>query len=252
VSRGARLVVLLVGLIGLGAVLAVALAHIPRSGSPSHPYGDRAVRAAISQQTSNVVSSVNFDQRGLDTLGEELVFFSAVLGATAILRPGRDEASEDGARGSVEQGEHRPLDAVRLIGYVLVPVTVLVGLYVVAHGNVSPGGGFQGGIVLGTAVHLVYLAGSRSAIDRARPEALVETTEALGAGAFLVVGLAGLVLGGSFLENVLPKGTLPALLSSGTVEPLNIAVGLEVAAGVALVLGKFLEQLFEFRTVGAK
>lgn len=247
-----RLVVLALGLAGLAAVLAVGLAHIPGSGSQRHPYGDRAVRVAVTeQQTANVVSSVNFDQRALDTLGEELVFFSAVLGATALLAQTRDEASDEG-ESEQKEGERPPLEAVRLLGYVLVPVTVLVGLYVVAHGHVSPGGGFQGGIVVGSAVHLVYLAGSHGAIQRARPEALIETAEALGAGAFLSIGLAGLVVGGSFLANVLPKGTLPSLLSAGTVEPLNAAVGLEVAAGVALVLSKFLEQVFQLRQARAR
>jgi multicomponent Na+:H+ antiporter subunit B len=238
----------------------VGLAHIPGSGSQRHPYGDRAVRAATAeQQTSIVISSVNFDQRGLDTLGEELVFFSAVLGATALLGRDRDEASDEASDESSdegadenEEGDRAPLEAVRLLGYLLVPVTVLVGLYVVAHGHLSPGGGFQGGIVLGTAVHLVYLAGSNRAIRRARPEALVETAEALGAGAFLTIGLAGLVVGGAFLANVIPKGTLPAMLSAGTVEPLNAGVGLEVAAGVALVLSKFLEQVFELRQARAR
>jgi multicomponent Na+:H+ antiporter subunit B len=49
------------------------------------------------------------------------------------------------------------------------------------------------------------------------------------------------------MANVIPKGTLPSMLSAGTVEPFNAAVGLEVAAGVALVLSKFLEQVFELR-----
>jgi multicomponent Na+:H+ antiporter subunit B len=244
VTRQVRLAVLGVGLLGLALVLAFALNGIPRSGAERHPYGDRAVAASVGQrQTANVVASINFDQRALDTMGEEFIFFAAVVGVTAVLardRDERDDAEDDGP-------EEQPLEAVRLVGYVMLPLTVLLGLYVVAHGHLSPGGGFQGGIVLGTAIHVLYVSGTYAGLRRARPDPLVEVAEAAGAGAFVVLGVATLVASGGFLVNALPTGTLGQLLSAGTVEPLNIAVGLEVASGVVLLLSKFLEQALEVR-----
>ncbi|HET9254726.1 MAG TPA: MnhB domain-containing protein, partial [Pseudonocardiaceae bacterium] len=199
------------------AVLFVLAARgLPGFGSEFHPYGDRAVAVATTQRaTANVVSSVNFDQRAVDTLGEEFILFGSVIGTLMLLRPAPGER-EVGPRGA-----GRVLPVTRLAGYVLLPVSVLVGLYVIAHGQLSPGGGFQGGVVLATGWHLLYVAGRYAALRRAAPPAVLEIIESLAAAAFAAVGLAGLVLGGAFLANVLPTGSLGELLSGGTVPVIN-------------------------------
>lgn len=90
-SRRLRLWVLALGLAGLAAMLAGAYRLLPRFGGAVHPYGERAVRAALSRHTANVISSVNFDQRAFDTLGEESILFGAVLGTVVLLRQTRGE-----------------------------------------------------------------------------------------------------------------------------------------------------------------
>ena len=80
-----------VGLIGAGTLLLVALGGLPRLGDVPHPYADRTVPAALSRNTANVISSVNFDQRAFDTLGEEFVLFSAAVAALLLLRRFHDE-----------------------------------------------------------------------------------------------------------------------------------------------------------------
>jgi multicomponent Na+:H+ antiporter subunit B len=236
-SRRARLV-LFAGVTSAFAVLFVlAVRGLPGFGSEFHPYGDRAVAVSTTQRmTANVVSSVNFDQRAMDTLGEEFILFGSVIGTLVLLRPapGEREASLRSA-GQV-------LPATRLAGYLLLPVSVLVGLYVIAHGQLSPGGGFQGGVVLATGWHLLYVAGRYTALRRAAPPAVLEVIESLAVVAFAAVGLAGLVLGGALLANVLPTGSLGELLSGGTVPVINAAVGVAVAAAVVLLLAGFLEQ----------
>src|SRR5207248_305025 len=138
VTRRLRMLVLALGLAGFATVLWTGLSGIPGSGASWHPYGDRAVAAALSHTTSNVVSSINFDQRGLDTLGEEAIFFVAVIGTVSVLDVDTDEVEQDE---DVEQRRAVPLDAVRVSGQLWLPITVLLGIYVVAHGAVSPGGG---------------------------------------------------------------------------------------------------------------
>src|SRR5699024_277379 len=122
------------------------------------------------------------------------------------------------------------------------PVTIAVGLDVVVHGHLTPGGGFQGGVVLAAGLHLLYVTGSFRALDRLRPVNAFDIGEALGAAAFAVIGLTGLAVGGAFLVNLLPTGQLGDLFSGGTVALLNIAVGLEVACGVTVLLAQFLSQ----------
>jgi len=102
-------------------------------------------------------------------------------------------------------------------------------------------------VVLATGWHLLYVAGRYAAIRRAAPPTMLEITESAAAAAFAAVGLAGLVVGGAFLANFLPTGSLGDLLSSGTVAVLNGAVGVAVAAAMVLLLSGFLEQAVVLR-----
>jgi multicomponent Na+:H+ antiporter subunit B len=237
VSRRGRLAVLGVGLAGVAVLLGVAFAHLPAPDTAPHPYRDAAVAASVAHRTANVISSVNFDQRALDTLGEETILFGSVLAVTALLRPGDDE------RVRPPRERRGPLEVTRLGGYVLLPLTLVVGGDVVAHGAVTPGGGFQGGVVLATGLHLLYVAGGYRSLERLRPMAWYEVSEALGTVSFVAIGLAGLALSGSFLADALPGGTFGQLLSAGTVPLLNGAVGVAVASGCVVLLAQFIQQL---------
>lgn len=234
--RTVRLLVFLLGAAGTAALLAVAIAGMPRFGGTRHPYRDLAVAAAVRHATANAVSSVNFDQRGLDTFGEETILLGSVAGAAALLRPGRQEAEQRPA------ATGRTLESTRLLGYVLLPVTLMTGLDLVVHGHLTPGGGFQGGVVLATGLHLLYLAGSYQALERLRPLRLFDLGESLGAGAFVLLGLAGIASSGAFLANLIPQGRFGRLLSGGTVPVLNIAVGLEVGCAMVVLLTRFFEE----------
>ncbi|MET7932986.1 MnhB domain-containing protein [Streptomyces sp. NPDC005322] len=242
-SPRARLWVFLVGAVGFAALFAVACAGLPPFGTGSHPYGERAVRAALSHHTANAIASVNFDLRAFDTLGEESILFAAVLGAVVLLRQTADEHREDPAPAAVHP-------RVRAFALVILPLALLVGLYVIAHGQLSPGGGFQGGVVAATALHLLYIAADYGALERVRPLTLYEIGEAVGESAYVVTGLAAVLAGSAFLANVLPFGTFATLSSGGTVIVLNAAVGMEVASGVVVLLARFLDQAVEIEEPG--
>lgn len=237
-SRSLRWVVLGVGVVGIGVVLALAFLGMPHFGSSHHPYRDLAVPAAAQHGTANVVSSINFDQRAIDTLGEETILFGSVLAVAALLRPAEDEEQRQ------DPGSRVPLQATRLFGYVLMPLTLVVGIDIVVHGHVTPGGGFQGGVVLATGLHLLYVAGRYRSMEKLRPMPLVEVSEAAGTAAFAALGFAGIGVTGSFLADVLPPGSFGQLLSAGTVPLFNVAVGLAVASGCVVMLAKFFEQVF--------
>lgn len=240
-----------VGLIGAGTLLLVALGGLPRLGDVPHPYADRAVPAALSRNTANVISSVNFDQRAFDTLGEEFVLFSAAVAALLLLRRFHEQAGLGGGDSGASFGPRDAWSAVNLVGFALLAPTVMVGLYVVAHGAVSPGGGFQGGAVLATGLHLAYLAGDYRVLQRIRPVAVFDVAEAIGAAGFVLLGVSALFVGDPFLTNWLPTGTLADLASAGMVELFNVAVGMEVASALVLLLAKFLDQALVVRGDGS-
>lgn len=235
-SRSLRTLVFLLGGGGLAVLIVLGVTGLPHFGGSFHPYRDLAVTASVRHGSANVVSSINFDQRGLDTLGEESILMASVLGAAALLRPARDETEVRPLSGG------RVLDSTRLIGYLMIPVTAIIGLDVISHGHLTPGGGFQGGVIVGTGIHLLYVAGSYGALQRARPVRAFEWGEAIGAGAFAALGVVAVFVGGAFLADVIPNGSFGNLFSGGTVPLLNGAVGVEVASGTAVLLAKFLDQ----------
>ena len=237
-TRTVRTTLFLVAAAVFAGFFTAACVELPHFGTSSHPYGSRSVAAALQHRTANVVSAINFDQRALDTLGEESILFGAVLGAVALLRRARDEN-----RGEPEPA--RILPSTLLLGAGLLPVTVLVGAYIVAHGQLTPGGGFQGGVVLATGLHLAYVAADYRVLRRVRPLAVFAALDAVGAGAYSALGVAGLVAGAAYLQNVLPLGTFNTLSSGGLVPLLNAAVGIEVASGVIVLLAQFLDQAVE-------
>ncbi|MCI3242183.1 MULTISPECIES: MnhB domain-containing protein [Streptomyces] len=238
-SRRVRLWLVLTGGAGLAVLLVAACLNLPSFGGDRHPYGDRAVRASIARHTANVVSSVNFDQRAFDTLGEMTILFGAVLGCVMLLRQTRDEH-----RARPEPAEVAP--PVRRYALLVLPVALVTGIYVIAHGQLSPGGGFQGGVVAATALHLLYLGADYRALERIRPLGVYEVGDALAASSYVVLGLAGLLGSTTFLANsLLPYGTFNTLSSGGTVPLLNAAVGMEVACAVVLLLARFLDQAVE-------
>lgn len=245
-NRSGRLVVFLAGAGGVAALLLLAVLGLPTFGGSFHPYRTHAVEGAVAHATANVVSSVNFDQRGLDTLGEESILLASVIGAATLLRPAKDETEKRSLRGG------RTLESTRFFGYVMIPVTLVIGFDVIAHGHVTPGGGFQGGVVVGTGIHFLYVAGNYPALERARPLRAFEWGEALGAGAFACLGLAGIFVAGAFLADIIPTGSFGQLFSGGTVPLLNGAVGIEVASGTAVLLAKFLEQAILVKPEGGK
>ncbi|MEU6117545.1 MnhB domain-containing protein [Streptomyces sp. NPDC047117] len=242
-SRRQRLWVLLLGLAGVAALLVAAALRLPAFGTDHHPYGDRAVHEALARHTANAIAAVNFDQRAFDTLGEESILFAAVLGTVVLLRQARDEHQ-------VAPAPARVSAPVRRYALVLLPVTLVTGLYIVAHGQLTPGGGFQGGVVAATALHLLYIAVDYRALERIRPLSVFEVGDAAGEAAYLITGAAGLLAGTAYLTNVLPFGTLNSLASGGTVPLLNAAIGMEVACAVVVLLARFLDQAVEIEEEG--
>jgi len=233
------------GVLGFAALFLWGLRGLPDFGRYEGVYGLTLNKVGVAQtHATNLVAAVAFDYRGFDTLGEEFILFAAVVGVAILLRAHRDEAATDDAKEKEDEGRNVPhtSDPVRVLGLGLIGPTVLLGLYVVVHGHLTPGGGFSGGVVLATAALLVYLAGEYVALRRVSPESLTELAESAGAGSYAVIGVFGLLAGQAFLTNVLPLGTTGHLNSSGTILLINLAVGVEVAGGFSFILAEFLEQ----------
>lgn len=236
-----RLVLFTVAMAGLAACFGWAVAGLPGFGHYPGPYGPVILHDAVTQtRATGVVSAVNFDYRGIDTVGEEFILFTAAAGLSVVLRRLRGERERDTADNSDKQ----PTPAsVRVPALIFTGPTVLIGWWLASHAQTNPSGGFQGGITLASALVLVYLAGEFIAFRRLSPVALLDAVEAVGAGGFAVIGLIALAMGLPYLDNFVPLGTIPGAVSSGGTIPLiSFFVGLEVAAAFVAIIGEFLEQ----------
>ena len=136
---------------------------------------------------------------------------------------------------------------VKTITRLTVGLILLYGIYILAHGHVSPGGGFAGGVIIALSfIHLMLAYGKEVALKKLS-KAAASFFESLGAILFLAIALLGFI-GGYFFLNFISKGEPFRLFSAGIIPLCNIAISLKVGAGlfgifVALVLFKFkLEQ----------
>lgn len=89
---------------------------------------------------------------------------------------------------------------LRVVAKLLIPFILLFALYVQFHGDFGPGGGFQAGVIAAAAVIFYALIFGLADARRIVPEPLVESMMALGVLTFGSVGLAGLLLGGNYLD----------------------------------------------------
>jgi multicomponent Na+:H+ antiporter subunit B len=249
VSRRARVWLFVVPAIGVGALLVWSFTGLPSFGHYRGPYGNAINEQAVPQRhTTNAVAAVNFDYRGFDTVGEEFILFASVIGVSALLRLQRSEHElEQPPDHASTQRPPEVADSVAVIGMALVPALVLLGVYIVIHGHLTPGGGFQGGVILASAFLMVYLAGRYITFRQVSPKAALDAGEGIGAGGFVLVGFVGMLAGAAFLENVLPLGQTAKVFSAGTIPIINLSVGLEVGAGLLLVMWEFLEQTLVVR-----
>ena len=235
-SRRIRIGLFAASAAGLASLMLWGVAGLPAFGHYAGPYGHVLNAVAPNERhVTNVVTATTFDYRGFDTLGEEFILFAAALGVALLLRDVR-EGGEQLQRGVVN-------DAVRLVGLGFVPALLALGLYVVAHGMITPGGGFQGGVVLAAAFLLVWLAGEYRAFRNLTPAPGVDLAKGTGAGGYVVLGIAALLLGHAFLHNIVPLGTSGTLTSGGSMLLLNLATALEVSAAFVLIFTEFIEEL---------
>ncbi len=217
-------------LVSLAAVLFFALRELPAPAERKE-FGaaSRHIRAHAVDDTGavNLVAAVLFDYRAFDTLGEITVVFLAVAGVGLLFSAGKPPKTSEGLS----------VIAKRSVA-ALVPFIFLVGFYIVMHGHLSPGGGFQGGVVWGSLLILLGVTyGSRYTEQVFGYEART-VAECFGALAFLGLGSLGLATGSLFLANLeagYPRGTPGAIVSAGVIPLLSLMVGVKIAAGLAAI-----------------
>ena len=247
-SGRVRLIVFLVAAAGFAALFVWGVIGLPDFGKYQGPYGNVLNKVAVPQRHgTDVVTDINFDYRAFDTIGEEFILFVSVAGVALLLRTERDETDVEPPEDESALRKTYTSNAIRALCLFLVAPAFVLGWYIVTHGQLTPGGGFQGGAVLASALILLYLAGGYKTFRRLGAEPRSEVPEAIGAGGFVLIGFAGLLAGATFLENIVPLGPVGLVYSGGTIPLISLSIGIEVGGGFLVILAEFLRQALQVR-----
>jgi multicomponent Na+:H+ antiporter subunit B len=199
-------------LLALGVVAVTTLIMIyatfdnPRLGDPAAPVQQHVAPWYLEHTPEaidipNVVTAVLASFRGYDTLGEVFVIFTAGIGILFLFGARLRTKPEPSRIAAAELGQGlRHFLIPRVVGQLLIPFILLFGLYVQFHGELGPGGGFQAGAIVAAAVILYALLEGEAQALRALPQRVLTGLIAGGTLLYGAVGVAGMLLGGNFLD----------------------------------------------------
>jgi len=247
-----------------GALLLYATADFPPWADPTSPanthVSPRYIENAIHETSvPNIVTAVLADYRGFDTMFETAVIFGAGVACFFILRIFKPKGPKqrlyrhtvtdmtirirDTAEPPADLEEFERIDTlwtprdliVTTVCRLLIPFIQLFGLYVIAHGHYSPGGGFQGGVILGASIILLAISHDlRTALKRIGEKV---TGLLCSAGVFIYsgTGVLCLLMGLNFLDYSGLTSVLnvdPITARSHGILIVEIGVGLSVMAAM--------------------
>ena len=191
-----------------GAALVYASIDMPAFGDPEAPANAYVGQAYIEATpkdvgTPNIVTAVLASYRGFDTFGETVVVFMAGVAVILLIGFGERAAAASSWRGKTDEDETQGDDShliLRVVSKSLIPLIVIFAFYVHFHGEYSPGGGFQAGVIFAVAVMLYALIFGLQAAMTAFPPIWARIGAACGVVIYGMTGVVCMLNGGRFLD----------------------------------------------------
>lgn len=218
-------------------VLLFVVANLPRYGEENiraDQVIERYIESGLKETGAvNIVSGMILDYRAFDTLGESHVLFTALICVMILLRIDRKNMRPDYEDYYTIRND-RYFDTsedsiLNRVGIFLIPCIFLFGAYVFLNGQLSPGGGFSGGAVMGAGLILFSEAFGFQTVDRFFTLKLSSRITFAALSFYSFAKGYVFFMGANGLDNHVPKGIPGAILSGGLILPLDLAVGLVVA-----------------------
>ena len=226
--------------ISIIAVLLTTVASLPEFGNINNPtnneVADRYIESGLEETGAvNIVAGMILDYRAFDTLGESHVLFLAACSVLILLRMDYDKDGKlSKSSGIKDEGYDREFEPkndtiLQNFTYVLFPVIVLYGIYVILNGHLSAGGGFSGGAIIGAALILYNNAFGFKKTKRFFTYNTFKWVSFVSLISYALFKTYSFYCGANHIHSIIGLGTPGAIMSSGLILPLNIAVGCVVA-----------------------
>lgn len=226
--------------ITLIVLLIITVSYLPVTGAADKPDNNEVSARYIEkglQETGavNIVTGMILDYRAFDTFGESNVLFVATITVLILLRL---DKKNDKSAGAVTQAMAETNDRVyepkndailQKVAFILVPMIIIFGIYIILNGHLSPGGGFSGGAVIGAGMILYLNAFGFAKTERFFTEKTYKWICFCALTFYCLAKSYSFYTGANQIHSVIPLGTPGAIISSGLILPLNICVGLVVA-----------------------
>ena len=118
----------------------------------------------------------------------------------------------------------------------ILPFALMYIFYIILHGHLSPGGGFQGGVLMVAVVVLLYMGYGYKGAANSINKHFMHKAEGFASVVYVALAMLGVAYAGNFCQNVFAQqGNIGDLFSSGTIFLMNAAVGAKVLTGVAVL-----------------
>lgn len=236
----------LIAVLLTGGLLLSVVSFFPAWADPHSPANSNRISQFYITETEdltgvpNLVTAVLADFRGFDTLFETVVIFSAGIAVFAVLgRASLKRRREDPPDDGVDDDQDQNMIVIQSCRLVI-PIMQLFALYVIAHGHHSPGGGFQGGVILGSSFILWAIARNLpTALNRMSSRKVI-VLACTGILIYAGIGLLCQVLGSNFLDYHILHLVLP---DTGPVMARSHAM-LGVEIGVAFTVSSIMFGLY--------
>jgi len=208
------------------SILNILLHNIPNSIETA---GDKLLKINYDEGVANAVTTVVVYFRGFDTLGEIAVLFIASLGIGLML--------ELNKRCDIKAESNFML---QIGAKMLFPIIMLFGVYVMIYGHLSPGGGFQGGVIIASGILLLLISHHEFEL----PHSAISLLEAFAGVSYVLIGLIGLLIMDKFLGNFLPNSIsdMGLLLSGGIIPIIYIIVGIKVGSEMSMITQNLIKR----------
>ena len=221
------------------SVLLATVSQLPEFGNPNNPANnevvDRYVESGLQETGAvNIVAGMILDYRAFDTLGESHVLFLAVSCVLILLRLDYDKDGNVKDTGIHDEGYDRKYEPrndiiLQKTTCILFPMIVLYGIYVILNGHLSAGGGFSGGAIIGAGLILFNNAFGFKKTKKIFTYNTFKWVSFVSLISYALLKTYSFYTGANHIESFISLGEPGAILSSGLILPLNIAVGCVVA-----------------------